>query len=112
MENPYQMAGKKIRFYREQLGLTQAALAEKAGVSDNFIGPIERGVKHPTLTTLMRISRALEVNLYELFYPSRNDAEENKNATKELSALVRRKGFKNAKLLISIYRAIRDHADV
>jgi len=29
MENPYQMVGKRVRFFREQDGLTQAELAEK-----------------------------------------------------------------------------------
>ena len=44
-------------------GLTQAELAEKTGLSDNFIGLIERGIKHPTLETLDKIASALEVDL-------------------------------------------------
>jgi transcriptional regulator with XRE-family HTH domain len=109
MENPYQMLGKKVRFYREKAGLTQAELAEKSGLSDNFIGLIERGIKHPKLTTLTKISAVLGVQLHELFHPLNTGEEENKIALKELKELLNKKSFKDAKLLLSIYRTIRDY---
>ena len=109
MENPYQMLGKKIRFYREKAGFTQAELAEKSELSDNFVGLIERGIKHPKLTTVSKISDVLGVHLYELFQPLESGAEENKIASQELKELLNKKNFKDAKLLLSIYRTIRDN---
>ena len=110
MENPYQMAGKRIRFFREQDGLTQAELAEKAGFSDNYIGLIERGAKHSTLETLNKIADALEVQLSEFFQPMTNRPEDAEIASKELRKLLGKKNFKDAKLLLVIYKAICEHS--
>ena len=109
MENTYQMVGKKIRFYREKAGITQAALAEKAQVSDNFIGLIERGVKQPKLATLSKIAYALDVKLFELFRPLETGEDKNKVAATELKALLNKRNFADAKLLLSVYRSIRDN---
>lgn len=42
--------------------MTQEALAEKVGISWNYLGAIEREVKTPKLETLVRIINALEVS--------------------------------------------------
>ena len=110
MENPYQMTGKRIRFFREQDGLTQAELAEKTGLSDNYIGLIERGIKHSTLETLNRIAEVLEVPLREFFQPMTNRPEDAEMASKELRRLLGKKNFKDAKLLMVIYKAICEHS--
>jgi len=109
MENPYQMVGKRVRFFREQDGLTQAELAEKTGLSDNFIGLIERGIKHPTLETLNKIASALEVNLSELFHPITNGQEDSVGALMELKSILNKKNFKDGKLLLAIYKTICEH---
>jgi len=44
--------GKVVRFYRKQRHLSQAELAEKAGISITFLSKIERGIKFHTLDTL------------------------------------------------------------
>jgi transcriptional regulator with XRE-family HTH domain len=59
--------GKKIREVRKQRGLTQAELAEKAGISVNFIGKVERGIHSPSVTTIERIAEALNVKVSALF---------------------------------------------
>jgi peptidoglycan hydrolase-like protein with peptidoglycan-binding domain/transcriptional regulator with XRE-family HTH domain len=45
---------------REQAGLTQALLAERAGLSERAISDIERGQKQPRQATLRRLVSALE----------------------------------------------------
>ena len=45
--------GKRIKEAREKLGYTQFQLAEKIGVSQNFLGDIERGIKLPSLNKLI-----------------------------------------------------------
>ena len=58
--------GDKIRHYRKQAGLTQEQLAEKADLHHNFIGEVERGNMETSLTSLLRIAKALGVRVREL----------------------------------------------
>lgn len=59
--------GTRIYRFRKQRGLTQAALAEKARISNEFMSSVERGAKLPSLPTLQAIAHALRVNLKDLF---------------------------------------------
>ena len=54
--------GKNIRKYRLIRKLRQEDLAEKADLSTNYIGAIERGEKTPSLETLIVIINALGVS--------------------------------------------------
>ncbi len=54
--------GKYIRQYRKAKKLSQEALAEKADLSVNYIGDIERGERTPSLETFITIVNALEVS--------------------------------------------------
>ena len=55
--------GKAIKQARVSKGWTQAALANKAGVSANFISLLEREKRDPSIGLLERIAEALEVPL-------------------------------------------------
>lgn len=59
----YVAMGRRIRAYRKQCGMTQAALAESVGISTSFIGHIERGTRITSLETLVGLSNVLEVSL-------------------------------------------------
>ena len=59
--------GKNVKFMRIERRLTQAVLAEKAGISIIFLSSIERGTKYPKADILARISQVLEVEVFELF---------------------------------------------
>ena len=54
--------GKNIRKYRLAKKLRQEDLAEKAGLSANYIGMVERGEKIPSLETFITILNMLEVS--------------------------------------------------
>lgn len=58
--------GVKVRAERLKQGLSQEALAEKAGVHRTYIGMIERAEKNITLINIERIAIALDVTLGEL----------------------------------------------
>lgn len=60
------IVGDKIRGYRKQAGLTQEQLAEKADLHHNFIGELERGNMETSLTSLLKISKALNVRVRDL----------------------------------------------
>ena len=46
--------------------LSMNRLAEKAGLSQSMISLLERGMRSPTLDTLLRVAIALDVDLSEL----------------------------------------------
>ena len=54
--------GKNIRKFRLMKKLRQEDLAEKAGLSTNYIGAVERGEKLPSLETFIVIVNALGVS--------------------------------------------------
>ena len=54
--------GRNIRKYRLMRKLRQEDLAEKADLSINYVGAIERGEKIPSLETLLVIINALGVS--------------------------------------------------
>jgi transcriptional regulator with XRE-family HTH domain len=55
-----------IRAFRKSRGLSQQALADKAGLDRKTINRIERGHFAPTMSNFFHISEALEVEPYEL----------------------------------------------
>ena len=66
-EEIYQLIGRKIKYFREKRGLTQEKLAEKCGLSLDYIGKIEVNINKPGLKALMKISDALDIEIKELF---------------------------------------------
>jgi transcriptional regulator with XRE-family HTH domain len=58
--------GKRIKVLRAKRGLTQAALAERAGLTLAYIGRLETGHYDPQLSTLKRLAKALRVTVREL----------------------------------------------
>ncbi len=48
---------------RKARGLSQNELAERADVNDKYLGEIERGVGNPSLEVLMKVAKALGVDL-------------------------------------------------
>jgi len=55
-----------LRVWRDLRGLTQAALAEKAGVNRVTVAEIETGRKHGSIATLRSLAEALGVSLDDL----------------------------------------------
>ena len=51
--------GLELRRLRQEAGLTQAELAERAGVSRRWISQVERGHERAEAGNLMRVVRAL-----------------------------------------------------
>jgi transcriptional regulator with XRE-family HTH domain len=53
--------GEAIRSSREKLGYSQEELADAADMHITHLGGLERGVRNPSYTTLLRLSRALKI---------------------------------------------------
>ena len=59
--------GERIRYFRNLRGWSQETLALQAEINPAFLGHLERGLKSPTIKTLEKIVRALDISLAELF---------------------------------------------
>jgi len=66
--------GDEIRERRKQRRLTQAELAFRAGLHENVVGRLERGIYNPTVLTLHAIAVKLDTPLEELFIGAANRA--------------------------------------
>jgi transcriptional regulator with XRE-family HTH domain len=58
--------GEAVRRLRTAASLSQEQLAERAGTDLTQIGGVERGVRNPSYTTLLRLAGALETSVGEL----------------------------------------------
>lgn len=53
----------KVRLYRVKAGISQEKLAEYSGLHRTYIGSIERLEKIPSLLTVLKIAKALKINI-------------------------------------------------
>ncbi len=59
--------GERLRTLREMYGMSQRALAKKAGVTNGIISMIEKNTNSPSLATLKKILDAFPVSFSEFF---------------------------------------------
>jgi len=81
MKDCRQLLAKNMKKYREILGISQMALAEKIGCSITFIGNIEINRRFPSADNINRIAKALNVKIADLFAESEPESMK-KMATK------------------------------
>ena len=61
------MLAENIRRFRKKKGFSQEKLARLADISNNTLVKIEMGMaKEPTITTVRKIAKALDVSIDEL----------------------------------------------
>lgn len=63
----YKKVSQNIKYYRELKSLTQEQLAEKAGISTDYMGKIEIGKNKPGIIGLFKIINALDIPIKEFF---------------------------------------------
>ena len=59
--------GARIRSVRQARRLTLRDVSERAGVTESFLSQVERDVTSPSIATLQRIARALDLSIAQLF---------------------------------------------
>ena len=62
-----ELLGGSVRKLRGCKGWTQVQLAEKIGISTNYLSGIERGKENPTLDMLLKVADSLKVEMWEMF---------------------------------------------
>ncbi|MFQ3247969.1 MAG: transcriptional regulator with XRE-family HTH domain [Arenicella sp.] len=58
--------GKKVRRFREKFGFSQDKFAYEVGLGRSYYGSLERGEINPSILTLVKITRALNVELADI----------------------------------------------
>ncbi len=60
------LVGDNCLRIRLKRGLTQEQLAERSGLTQQYLSDLERGKRNPTIVTIWEIAQALEVSHEEL----------------------------------------------
>jgi putative transcriptional regulator len=68
-------ARMKLRLARIEKNLTQQELADKVDVTRQTIGLIEKGGYNPTLNLCIRVAKALDKTLDQLFWEDEQDEQ-------------------------------------
>ncbi|UOR06215.1 helix-turn-helix domain-containing protein [Hymenobacter aerilatus] len=66
-ENSLKAFGLTVRFYRNELRISQEELAERCGFHRTYIGQVERGERNPSLINIITLCKSLEVTLPDFF---------------------------------------------
>lgn len=59
--------GSRIQELRKKNNLTQSELAEKIGLSTNFIGMVERGERNTSVNKIFKLAKAFNISLAQFF---------------------------------------------
>jgi transcriptional regulator with XRE-family HTH domain len=62
-----QQLGKRIRYLRQQKGLSQLDFALLAMINRNYLSDVEQGRRNPSFIILVKIADALNISLEGLF---------------------------------------------
>ncbi len=100
MKRSHAAIGRRMRSVRQSLGMTQAELAEAAGIDPSFYGQIERGTNVPSLKTFLSVAAALGVDPADLL--PRKAARGDRLYEKAIERLVRNLGAKQKKLVLGM----------
>lgn len=69
----FKIIGKRIKEVRKAQGISQEKLSELADLSTQYMSQIETAARKASLTSLVKISNALNVSLDELLFGNRPD---------------------------------------
>lgn len=86
--------GKRLKTMREAKGLSQGDIEKRAGLLRSYISRVEGGYTAPSLTTLEKFAKALEIEPYQILFQSEGRPQVAKmpvpkNETKPVARLVK-----------------------
>jgi transcriptional regulator with XRE-family HTH domain len=59
--------GLAIKQRRQEIGISQEVLAERAGLHRTYIGDIERGARNLSLENIEKLANALQIPISDIF---------------------------------------------
>ena len=108
MEEALHALARRIRVLRERQGLTQEDFAMRCGISVSFTSLLERGIRTPSVETLLQIARTLLVEPGVLF---NDESTANSNASGRVLDFIRRQKLNDEQLnrLLTVAEAMFGH---
>jgi transcriptional regulator with XRE-family HTH domain len=97
------LIGQKLREIREAKKLSQGDIERRTGLFRSYTSRVENGHNVPTVETLEKYARALEIPLYRLFYNGKSPIKKPRFATASDGAVSRgahRKGSRELRLFV------------
>lgn len=79
--------GNKLFSFRKKVGMTQAEVAEAAGISDRTYADIERGTVNMRVETLLRICNVLKITPDEILLNEKEQEITTENITELLNSI-------------------------
>ncbi len=95
--------GNKLLYFRKKAGLTQAEIAELAGLSDRAYADIERGTVNMRSETLLKICNTLHITPNDIFTENNIDLEKEQIELTEQLKNCTKKQKETVLKLISVY---------
>ncbi|MFO7861604.1 MAG: helix-turn-helix transcriptional regulator [Desulfosalsimonas sp.] len=76
--NPATAFGHALRYFRMNSRISQERLAQESGLDRSYISLLERGIRQPSLTTIIQIAQALNLPPRDLVAKVEEELRENK----------------------------------
>ena len=54
--------GQSLRYFRTSFKISQERLSQESGLDRSYISLLERGLRQPSLNTILQISKALNIS--------------------------------------------------
>lgn len=102
----YRKIGERISEIRKSKKFTQEELAWKTGLSRNFIALIEKGKKKPSIETLRKIAKVLEVEISAFFKEIEYPTPEEDVIIKKINSILKDSSEEEKKLIHKIIKTI------
>ena len=111
MQKAYRDIGARIRSLRQALKLTQAEVAERAGIDASFYGQLERGTNTPSLRTLFAVAAVLRVEPAELLPRGKERPGKDPLMAGALDAMISKLKPAKRRFLMSVVRDLSDELE-
>lgn len=97
--------GKHIKYLREKKNLTQEMLAEKVDLEFQTISRIETGLYFTSYENLVKLSKALEVDLKDLF-DYKDTVQDKKELLKMINSNLKQKTIADLQVIHEIIKSL------
>ncbi len=111
MKKIYREIGVRIRATRQSLKLTQAQVAEKAGIDASFYGQLERGTNTASLKTLFAVAAVLGVEPSELLPRTKGRPGKDALSAEILDSMISSLKPARRRFLLGVVRDLADELD-
>ena len=99
----FRSIGNKLLCIRKRIGMTQAEVAEAAGLSDRTYADIERGTVNMRIETILRICQVLHITPNEILTEERMTQSAEQDAIWERLCACNSKDKETALRLLDVY---------